>query len=32
MGQCGTDEHHLRGWGQVPVHIVDLFFETWDEE
>lgn len=29
--QCGADEHHLRGRGQVPVHVVNLLFETCDK-
>lgn len=29
VGQRGADEHHLRGRGQVPVHVVNLLFETW---
>lgn len=30
--QRGTDEHHLRGRGQVPVHIVNLLLETWTQK
>lgn len=28
VGQRGADEAHLRGRGQVAVHVVDLLFET----
>ena len=28
MGECSGDEDDLGGWGQVSVHIINLFFET----
>lgn len=30
--QCGADQHHLSGRGQVAVHVIDLLFKTWTEE
>jgi hypothetical protein len=31
MRQRGTDEDYLCGWRQVPVHVVNLLFETWEK-
>lgn len=32
MRQRGTDQDHLRGGGQVAVHVVDLLLETWTQK